>query len=74
VFERTIAAARKVGKHGGVGGLATRDDLMAQFVQMRARYVSTGTDMPFLMGACAAKACFDQGIKGSQTLRRGGLP
>jgi 4-hydroxy-2-oxoheptanedioate aldolase len=57
-FERSIAAARKVGKHVGIGGLASRDDLMAKFVRMGARYVSTGTDMAFLTGACAAKAGF----------------
>ncbi|MSP01267.1 MAG: aldolase [Acetobacteraceae bacterium] len=62
-FERAIAAARKVGKHIGVGGLAGRDDLMTKFVQMGARYVSTGTDMSFLMAACVQKAKFVQGIK-----------
>ena len=62
-FERTIAAARKVGKHVGVGGLASRDDLMAQYVQMGARYVSTGTDLSFLLSACAAKASFVHDIK-----------
>jgi 4-hydroxy-2-oxoheptanedioate aldolase len=55
-FERCIAAARKAGKHVGVGGLASRDDLMAQFVQMGARYVSTGTDLAFLLEAAARKA------------------
>jgi 2-keto-3-deoxy-L-rhamnonate aldolase RhmA len=55
-FARCITAAGKVGKHVGVGGLATRDDLMTQFVQMGARYVSTGTDLSFLIGACAARA------------------
>jgi 4-hydroxy-2-oxoheptanedioate aldolase len=62
-FERCIAAARKVGKHVGVGGLASRDDLMAQFVQMGARYVSTGTDLSFLIAGCAARAKFVQQIK-----------
>lgn len=61
-FERTIAAARKVGKHVGVGGLASRDNLMTQFVQMGARYVSTGTDLSFLLSACTAKAKFVEGI------------
>jgi len=51
-----------VGKHVGVGGLASRDDLMTKFVQMGARYVSTGTDLSFLIGACAAKAKFVRGI------------
>jgi 4-hydroxy-2-oxoheptanedioate aldolase len=61
-FARAIAAARKVGKHVGVGGLAARDDLMTQFVRMGARYVSTGTDLAFLMGACAQRARFVKGI------------
>lgn len=61
-FERTIAAANKVGKHVGIGGLASRDDLMAQFVKMGARYVSTGTDLSFLIGACKERAGFVKGI------------
>jgi 4-hydroxy-2-oxoheptanedioate aldolase len=65
-FERTIAAARKHGKYVGVGGLASRNDLMAQFVRMGARYVSTGTDMAFLMAESARKAKFvsDIGVQG----------
>src|SRR6185312_9937822 len=62
-FQRTIAAARKHGKHVGVGGVASRNDLMTQFVQMGARYVSTGTDMAFLMGACVQKAKFVRDMK-----------
>jgi 4-hydroxy-2-oxoheptanedioate aldolase len=57
-FARSIAAASKVGKHVGVGGLASRDDLMARFVEMGARYVSTGTDLAFLAAACAERARF----------------
>ena len=30
--------------------------LVAEFVQMGARYVSTGTDLAFLLGACAQRA------------------
>jgi 4-hydroxy-2-oxoheptanedioate aldolase len=55
-YRRIITAARKHGKHVGVGGLASRPDLSAEFVQMGARYVSTGTDLGFLLGACTAKA------------------
>jgi 2-keto-3-deoxy-L-rhamnonate aldolase RhmA len=55
-YQRTIAAAQKHGKHTGVGGLASRNDLVAEFVKMGARYVSTGTDTAFLLSACAAKA------------------
>ena len=51
-YERTIAACAKRGKHVGVGGLSSRPDLVAQFVKMGARYVSTGTDLGFLMAEC----------------------
>ena len=59
-FARSIAAAAKVGKHVGVGGLAARDDLMVQCVRMGARYVSTGTDLAFLLSACQQRARFVQ--------------
>ena len=39
-------------------GQLQANDLMAQFVQMGARYVSTGTDLAFLIGACNARAKF----------------
>ncbi|MGG5808295.1 HpcH/HpaI aldolase family protein [Falsiroseomonas sp. CW058] len=55
-YARIIAAARGAGKHVGIGGLAGRPDLVAEFVRMGARYVSTGTDLGFLAAACAAKA------------------
>ena len=53
---RTIAACRKHRKHVGVGGLASRPDLTAEFVKLGARYVSTGTYLGFLMSACLQKA------------------
>jgi 4-hydroxy-2-oxoheptanedioate aldolase len=55
-YARTIAACRKHGKHVGVGGLATRPKLVAEFVRMGARYVSTGTDIAFLLAAATDKA------------------
>lgn len=61
-FAVCIAAANKANKHVGIGGLASRDDLMTQFVQMGARYVSTGTDMAFLMNGCAQRAKFVRDI------------
>ena len=66
-FARSIEAARMVGKHVGVGGLASRDDLMTQFVRMGARYVSTGTDLSFLVSVSEQRARFvhEMGAPGS---------
>lgn len=55
-YATTIAACRRRGKHVGVGGLSSRPQLAAEFVAMGARYVSTGTDLGFLLGAATAKA------------------
>ena len=55
-YETTIAACRRRGKHVGVGGLSSRPDLVAEFVRMGARYVSTGTDLAFLLGAATERA------------------
>jgi len=55
-YATTIAVCRRHGKHVGVGGLANRPKLVADFVRMGARYVSTGTDLAFLLGACAERA------------------
>jgi 2-keto-3-deoxy-L-rhamnonate aldolase RhmA len=55
-YEKTIAACRRHGKHVGVGGLGSRPDLVEKFVRMGARYVSTGTDLSFLLAASTAKA------------------
>jgi 2-keto-3-deoxy-L-rhamnonate aldolase RhmA len=63
VYAKTIALCRKHGKHCGVGGLSSRPDLVAEFVRMGARYVSTGTDLAFLLSACTARAKQVQEIK-----------
>jgi 2-keto-3-deoxy-L-rhamnonate aldolase RhmA len=55
-YERTVAACRKRGKHAGVGGLSSRPDLVQQYVAMGARFVSTGTDLGFLLAACTERA------------------
>ncbi len=55
-YARTLAACRKHGKHVGVGGLASRPKLAAEFVKMGARYVSTGTDLAFLLAAATERA------------------
>ena len=61
-FTRTIAACRKHGKHVGIGGLASRPDLMTEYVRLGARYVSTGTDLAFLLTETARKAKFVRDI------------
>ena len=55
-YARTIAACRKHGKHAGVGGLASRPQLVAEFVKLGARYVSTGTDLGFRMAEATQRA------------------
>jgi 2-keto-3-deoxy-L-rhamnonate aldolase RhmA len=55
-YARVIAVCRRHGKHVGVGGLASRPDLVAEYVRMGGRYVSTGTDLSFLLSAAAQKA------------------
>jgi 4-hydroxy-2-oxoheptanedioate aldolase len=55
-YAKTIAVCRRHGKHVAVGGFASRTDLAADYVRMGARYVSTGTDLGFLLAACTAKA------------------
>jgi len=55
-YVKGMAACRKYGKHLGVGGLNAHPKLVAQFVEMGARYVSTGTDISFLLSAATAKA------------------
>ena len=55
-YAQVIAAAQRQGKHVGVGGLSTWPQLVADFVRMGARYVSTGTDLAFLLAECIARA------------------
>ncbi|MDP7393027.1 MAG: aldolase/citrate lyase family protein [Alphaproteobacteria bacterium] len=55
-YQRTINACSKHGKHVGVGGFASRPDLIAEFVEMGARDVSSGTDLNFLLAAAREKA------------------
>jgi 2-keto-3-deoxy-L-rhamnonate aldolase RhmA len=55
-YAHVIAACNKHGKFAGVGGLASRPQLIADFVNMGARYVSTGTDLSFLVAACTQRA------------------
>ncbi len=62
-YARTIAACRKHGKHVGIGGLAGRPDLIGEFVGQGARYVSTGSDLSFLLDAGAERVKLIGGLK-----------
>ena len=62
-YSRVIDACRRHGKHCGVGGLASRPDLIAEYVRMGARYVSSGTDIAFLLSGATERAKQVQGIK-----------
>jgi 2-keto-3-deoxy-L-rhamnonate aldolase RhmA len=55
-YVRGIEACRRYGKHLGVGGLSAHPKLARDFVKLGARYVSTGTDLSFLLSAATAKA------------------
>jgi len=55
-YARTIAVCGKHGKHVGIGGFGSRPDLVEKYVKMGARYVSTGTDLAFLIAECAKRA------------------
>jgi 2-keto-3-deoxy-L-rhamnonate aldolase RhmA len=57
-YARVLAAAKKHGKHVGIGGLAGRQDLIAELVKEGARYVSTGSDLSFLIDASTQRARF----------------
>lgn len=55
-YAQCLEACRRHGKHLGVGGLASNPKLAREFVTLGARYVSTGTDLSFLLSAATARA------------------
>jgi 2-keto-3-deoxy-L-rhamnonate aldolase RhmA len=55
-YSKTIKACRAQGKHVGIGGFGTRPDLVEKYVKMGGRYVSTGTDLAFLIAECTKRA------------------
>jgi 4-hydroxy-2-oxoheptanedioate aldolase len=63
-YIHAIQVFRRRGKHVGVGGLGGQPGLTAEFVKLGARYVSTGTDLGFLLDAATVRA------KGAHALAR----
>ena len=55
-YARVIEACRKRGKAAGIGGLASKPKLMAEFVAAGARYVSSGADLSFILASGTARA------------------
>ncbi|MEU1690081.1 aldolase/citrate lyase family protein [Streptomyces hirsutus] len=54
-FLHVIDACRAHGKVVGIGGLGGRPDLIRQYLELGAGYVSTGNDVSFLSAAAAQK-------------------
>lgn len=54
-FLHVIDACRAHGKAVGIGGLGGRPDLVRQYLELGAGYVSTGNDISFLSAAAAKK-------------------
>ena len=54
-YARTIEACLKNGKTMGVGGLASRPDLMKKYVAMGGGFVSLGADLSLLVAAATQK-------------------
>ena len=55
-YQVVIEACRRHGKWAGIGGLASRPDLIAKYVAAGARYVSSGADLSFILSAGKQRA------------------
>ncbi|CAH1663031.1 HpcH/HpaI aldolase family protein [Chelatococcus asaccharovorans] len=55
-YKRTIEACSRHGKTVGIGGLAGKPKLIEQFVDLGARYVSSGADLSFLLAGAKDRA------------------
>ncbi|ROR17929.1 2-keto-3-deoxy-L-rhamnonate aldolase RhmA [Comamonas sp. BIGb0124] len=54
-YLRVIAACKAHGKTVGIGGLGARADLIRRYLELGARFVSTGNDITFLSAAATQK-------------------
>jgi 4-hydroxy-2-oxoheptanedioate aldolase len=55
-YARTLEACQRLGKHVGVGGLAGKPALLAEFVKMGALFVSAGSDLQYLIAAASERS------------------
>ncbi|TKY84706.1 hypothetical protein EX895_005786 [Sporisorium graminicola] len=67
-YQRVINAAQANGLSVGIGGLASRSDLVAKFARMGARFVMAATDQPLLSAAAAKNAAEMKQLGESLTL------
>lgn len=54
-YAQSIAACRRHGKQLGIGGLVAYPQLAADMIELGCRYLSTGTDLSFLLNGATAK-------------------
>lgn len=54
-YEKAIKACQRYDKYLGIGGLATQPKLIEEYIKLGARYVSTGTDLSFLLANASNK-------------------
>ena len=54
-YERAVAAARKHNKWVGMGGIYT-EDLLGRYINMGVRFILSGNDFSFMMGAATTRA------------------
>jgi 2-keto-3-deoxy-L-rhamnonate aldolase RhmA len=56
-YDVVIAAARRHGKHAGLGGIY-EEKLMSHFIRKGARFVLGGSDLAFMMAGAKSRAAF----------------
>jgi len=61
-YQRAIAACRKHGKWAGMGGVYD-ETLMRRYIEMGCRFLLSGADLAFMIGAGTKRTEFLRGIK-----------
>ncbi len=63
IFGKVLAAARRHGRHVGVGGLTNMPELLRALVKDGVRFISAGTELSFLLSAATERAKFVHGLQ-----------
>jgi 2-keto-3-deoxy-L-rhamnonate aldolase RhmA len=56
-YDVVIAAAKKHGKHAGVGGIYD-EKMMSHFIRKGAHFILGGSDLSFMMAGAKSRAAF----------------